>query len=775
MRNVGVVRNIIVILVAGMVLAACVAGKKAKGPGAYAIEQDVPQVVAVLPAIINLKDVRGDDADPEDGVFVGAMARSVLHNHLAGKGYQPMVASVVDRKLLENPQWKDMKPAELCKLLGTQGLVYLDIHGWAMVNIAAMEDFMLSAGATMYDAGGRKIGTWTETSEKRDVSIPTSVVGLIGTVVGALLSDSPKKQFRHVAYDWGWKMAQVLPDCTKGQTLPEIMLVDSNVDVGIFGAGQKVAVKVFAEKDLVASFDIGDFKKNIKLKAVGEGEYEGFYVVREGDMAKDQLLTVRVARTNGAEREWTEAEAVLTLDGVLPEKPEKETFKAQDDGVHMSWMLPKGEEVVAFLVERGDSPVGEFSEVAAIRDATYVDGEVEQGRTYYYRIRAVDKARNLSTPGKPTAVVMPRFDELAISGDLSGSLITGKYRVDGVAVVPAGKVLTVMRGTRLTFAEGARLDVRGELVIKGAKEAPVVLSGEKWDGIAILDEGVAKIDHASFAGCRTAIDSRGRLLAEAIDAKGTGGDGLILSGGAFELTDVDCSGWDRAVVVSGGEGVLAGSTLTNNKTGLAYLSGELALDRNNIHGNDLNIAAEKQLAVRANYLGATVAKDARVSNLVILKSVLDAPAPDGRIIALMEDADLSAAELAKRFEEHKTLGVELFNRRKYGDAYVELSKAVRFKADRDTYLYLVYTQMELGEEARAQATMEKAIEAFPYDFRLYQTYVRYLLGKGYDGKALLVVEKALKMDPENENLQFLKEYVVEEARKLRSSSGADSR
>lgn len=775
MRKVSGVRDIFVIVVACLMLASCMAGKKAKGPGAYAIEQDVPQVVAVLPAIIDIKDSKGDDADAEDGAFVGSMARSVLHNHLAGKGFQPILASVVDRKLHDNPEWKTMKPAELCKLLGTQGVVYLNIHGWAMVNIAAMEDFMLSAGATLYDAGGRKIGTWTETSEKRDVSIPTSVIGLIGTVVGALLSDSPKKQFRHVAYDWGWKMAQVMPDCTQGQTLPEIMLVDSNVDVGIFGAGQKVAVKVFAEKDLLVSFDIGDFKKNIRLKMVGEGEYEGFYVVREGDTTKDQLLTVRVARTNGAEREWTEAEALITLDGVLPKTPEKEIFKAQADGVHMTWQLPVGEEVVAFVVERNDSPVGEFVEVARTQNAAYVDGEVEQGRTYYYRIRAVDKARNLSAPAKPNAVVMPRFDELTVSGDLSGALITGKYRVEGVAVVPAGKVLTIMRGTRLTFAEGGRIDVQGELVVKGDKEGPVSLSGEKWGGISVLPEGTAKIVHASFAGCSTAIVSRGRLLAEGLDAKGAGGDGLVLSSGLFELTDVDLSGWARGVVVNGGEGVLAQSTLTGNKAGLAYVSGELALDHNNIHGNDLNIAAEKQLAVRENYLGSNVAKEARVSEMVILKSVLDAPYPDGRIITLMEDADLSAEDLVKRFEEHKKRGVELFNQRKYGDAYVQLIKALRYKADRDTYLYLAYTQMELGEEARAQATMEKAIEAFPYDFRLYQTYVRYLLGKGHDGKAVVVVDKALKMNPDDENLKFLREYVVEEVRKMRSTPGVNAR
>ena len=161
--------------------------------------------------------------------------------------------------------------------------------------------------------------------------------------------------------------------------------------------------------------------------------------------------------------------------------------------------------------------------------------------------------------------------------------------------------------------------------------------------------------------------------------------------------------------------------------------------------------------------------------MVILKSVLDAPYPDGRVIALMEDADITAEQLVKRFEEHKARGIELFNERKYGDAYTELSKAIRFRADRDAYLYLAYTQMELGETDRVGKTMETAIEAFPYDYRLHQVYVRYLLGKGHTGQAVLVVDKALTMAPGNANLQFLKEYVVEEVRKMRAVPSADAR
>lgn len=760
-----------------LVLSACMAGKKGKGPGSYAIEQEVPQVIAVLPPTMSLSANATqvpEAVDPDEKRFITNLTRRVLQNHLTGKGYRPKMIKAVDRKLHDTIIWDSMSPKEQCKLLGVQGVVTIDVVGYSMLSAAALENFMLSANATMYDAGGNEIGSWLETAQKRDISVPTSVVGLIGTLAGAVLSDTPEKQFRHVAYDWGWKMSQIMPDCIKGQNLPEIMMVDTNVDVDIFGEGDRVAVKVFAAPDLIASFDIGHFRRNIPLKMVGDGEYEGYYVVRKNERAQGQQLIVRVAQLNGLEREWIEPEALVTIDGVPPEPPRSVNFRAQNDGVHMAWDLPEGEEVSAFIVERNETPVGAFAKAGVVEDTKFVDGEVEQGMTYYYRIRSVDRARNLSEVTEPREVVMPRFDELTIGGELSGSLITGKYFVED-AVVPAGEVLTVMRGTTLTFDKDAKLLVQGKLLVKGAENAPVVMTGEQWGGIVVDDGGEVGVVNTSLSGAAPMVASRGRLLLEHVNGLGSGQDGVVLKSGAFEITDADLTGWRRALVVEGAEGLVQYSALTGNNVGVAYASGEVELSRNAIHDNTLNIDARRKLAVRENYLGATVLKQAGVSDMVILKSVLDAPYPDGRIIALMEDADLTAEQIAKRFDEHKARGVELFQQRKYGDAYGELSKAVRVKEDRDTYLYLIYTQMELGDAERAETTMETAIKAFPYDFRLRQLHVQHLLGQGYDGRAMLSVDKALMMDPSNERLKMLKEYVIGEVKKMRSNVTAGSR
>jgi len=751
-----------------MLLAGCMVGKKAEEFGSSISRQEVPQAVAVLP--VDFSEALGVDnateINPEDMEFVGNLARGVLQSHLTGKGYRPLLTDAVDRKLHMTPGWQNMKPQELCRLLDAQGLILLQVSGWTMLNIAAVENFMFSATARMLGASGQEIGAWSRTADKHRFSIITSLPGVAGTVAGSMLGDPMKKQFRHVVYDWGLEMAQAIPDCPEGTRLPAIILVDSNVDMGLFGAGDQISVRLQAEKNVAAFFDIGTFRSNIPMRMTGPGRYEGHYVVREGDNATNQELAVRVVRPNGAERQWIEAEAPLTIDGVAPSAPEPTAVAAQRDGVHLHWSLPDEEEILSFVVERNTSPVGRFQRIVQTENATAVDNGVEQGTTYFYRIRSVDRAYNLSIPGSPLEVVMPLFDEAVIGGELSGPLITGNYFLRDDSVVPSGRTLTVMQGSRLRFAPDTGLDVQGRVVMQGGEDAPIILRGAGWRGLVVAADAEANLTHVQFRGASSAVRSSGRLSARDVLAQGNGtGCAMKLDeDGAFKLSNVYLSGWSCALAVEGGQGSVTDSTLAGNELGVRFTAGRLSLRQNNIHDNTMNVDAARQLVLRENYLGAAAPFAARVSRSVILQSILDAPAPHGRIITLMEEEDLDAETITARAEEHKKLGFRLFNDRKYGDALAELARAASLRADRDVALYLAYTQMELGEAALAEKTLKAALESFPYDYRLHQIYVRLLLGHGQVDEASDVVNRALTMDPDNIALKHLRDYVQSAAR-----------
>jgi tetratricopeptide (TPR) repeat protein len=126
---------------------------------------------------------------------------------------------------------------------------------------------------------------------------------------------------------------------------------------------------------------------------------------------------------------------------------------------------------------------------------------------------------------------------------------------------------------------------------------------------------------------------------------------------------------------------------------------------------------------------------------------------------LVDDERVTPEVLEKRFENYKGKGIEAFAERRFGDAHQALSKALEVREDKDVYLYLAYTQSSLGEDEEMVKTLEQGIMAFPYEVRLYQTYVKYLAANGQKEKALALLEKAIKMNPEDQNLLFMRQYV----------------
>ena len=66
----------------------------------------------------------------------------------------------------------------------------------------------------------------------------------------------------------------------------------------------------------------------------------------------------------------------------------------------------------------------------------------------------------------------------------------GPYEVTGEVVVDAGATLTVMPGTTVFFAAGARLTVHGQLLAEGTEQEPIWLTrvpgGGTWDGVQLL-------------------------------------------------------------------------------------------------------------------------------------------------------------------------------------------------------------------------------------------------------------------------------------------------
>lgn len=112
------------------------------------------------------------------------------------------------------------------------------------------------------------------------------------------------------------------------------------------------------------------------------------------------------------------------------------------------------------------------------------------------------------------------------------------------------------------------------------------------------------------------------------------------------------------------------------------------------------------------------------------------------------------------FQQHKNAGIQAFRDKRYELAYRELDNALSLKMNRECYLYLAYTLIELKQETKIEATLENGIRLYPDDVRFYQIYGRYLLAHDQTQKAITVLEAALKVNPDDMNLRYLKDFAL---------------
>ncbi len=770
-----------ILLVCGLILFmhGCASQEKPKAIS-YVAESKVPRKIAVLPPVYfapkDEETTIAVKAGSEEEQFINDLVRGVVQNQLAGKGYSIQPLSLVDQKLRsagDASSWTKMTSSELCGFLGVDGVIYSEILAATMMKMVAYDEYSLELRLKMTNKEGEDLGTWTESASKRKIALPTSPVGALATIAEAALDEPAKKHMRLVIYDLGWKIAQVLPDCPYEEALPEIVSVDSNIDKGVFAADEKIEVDLNAEDGLTCTFDIGDFKKNIPLTAVSTGLYKGVYRVQKGDKAVNQPLAIHLTKPNGVARTWIETGGAVTIDAIAPPTPSETRTRATREGVSIVWSRPETGDLEGFIVERSDSPVGNFVELDTTSEVNYLDAEVNQGNTYYYRVVSLDRIGNRSNPSNVKKATVPFFDEIALSNRPKGALVPGSYSVTGECVVEEGEILKVGPGTSFRFLPGATLLAKGVVQAQGSEKSSIVFEGTEWNGLSMTGKGRVEISYANLKGCSPCFAlEEGRLDAQSVSLRGDKGNGIMAGeGGQFLLKGVSVEGFDKGIVIDGARGEIEESSITKNVLGLEFIAGELELNNNNLFGNaEKDLISRSKFVVGNNFLGADTLQELKIEGDIIVASLLDAPYPNGRKIVLLDRADITPEKIEADFQENKSKGIEAFTQRKFGEAHQFLTAALSLKEDGEVYLYLAYTQMILGEEEESEKTLEKGIKAFPYEVKLYEVYAKSLASKGKKAEAIVLLEKAITMNPDNKTLRIMKDSLLPPAPKAEKPS-----
>ena len=151
---------------------------------------------------------------------------------------------------------------------------------------------------------------------------------------------------------------------------------------------------------------------------------------------------------------------------------------------------------------------GDAYELRAVTEKkSFLDKRVRSGAAYWYRLKAVDTAGNESPLGEAMRIEVPSRGPILlrplgelVHADMRLSSVSNPVLIEERVEVPATCRLYIEPGVRVHLGEGGSLSVKGELIVAGGEDAPVIIEG-KGSNEAIVVEGTARIDHAMIRKC----------------------------------------------------------------------------------------------------------------------------------------------------------------------------------------------------------------------------------------------------------------------------------
>ena len=671
-----------------------------------------------------------------DAVF-SKMLRGVIQNYLASKGYVIRYSDRLPPSFKGSFTYKTEFSDLLKNVADVDGVVVLFVHSFSGVNVVFVKHYKLDAEVCLYGRSS-KLGCWRDSVSRRNISIATDPIGIAAKLLGSVLSDTSTTKLKTLVMEWAYNISALIPGFSEAERRPKIFRVISNVSSKPFKAGDRLVVAVEGDPGLEASFDIGTFRKGIKMVETSKaGIYQGVYVVQKGDEATNQYLLVKLVNARGDKSEWLDLEPPINIDGIPPKPPVRASYKVKGNGVALSWECIDGT-TTAFLVLRSEKPLSGYELLTKTADIKFFDGKVVPGKIYYYRVVALDKVGNKSDPVQVGPVEIPVFN-VSLNGTIKGSVKKGTYRIIGNLTVPEGATVEVQPGTIFEFTENSTLKVCGVLKFKGT------MRGKGWS-MEVCPDAELSISDSKVKGF-VSFDVLGEALLDSVKFQDAKLSLVVGEKAEVILKRVSFRDFDVALKVEGGEVRVLESEFKGNKLAIYNRGGEVVVEKSNLVENGENIRGEGgQVIVKESYLGSADPVNFKVFGDVHVVSYLTLPYPDGNVVKFNPE------ELKKKAQEHLENGVSFIKKGNYGKALKELERAYKLLRTKEVYYWLVYVYTLVEEDSKLRKIIDEALERFPYEVNIYQLAIRYYMFKGKYKEAEDLLDRALKLQPNNPTL-----------------------
>ena len=753
-------------LLAFLLLAGCAPTLKLEQhtrPVTEIADSDFPHTIAILPF--------GNETS-EPGIE--QVVRRNFANHFSAKPYRDMKLPVVDEKLTRFEKTTGKKvaeatPQELAQALGCDGLIYGRVTTFTWFYAGVYSQLGVEAEVWMVNTTtGAEIFRLKKAVRYHEGGVPTSPLSAVVTVISTALNLRDIQRVRMVnelAYQF---MADIpAPAALLTDASPPIREVLTSAADGPFGRRQVIRVALQGEPGMVASFDIGSFKKGNPMREREPGIYAGEYAVLPGDATRDMPVSVTLARPGGRETVWADVGDYITIDTGAPPPVQALRAKGYADRVERAWEGVKNvPDLKGYRVLRSESPLSGYVELAQTELAAATDATARPGVVYYYRVIPVDVVGNEPEVADQVRCVLRTVDPRPLAGELKGdTVLDGDYLVGETVTVPRNVTLTIAEGTRLLFAPKSGLTVRGALAAKDG-ETPVEfvpVSEGTWAGIT-LEGGKVALDRFRLRGAKTGItigEAEGTLEGGSITGCETG---IALAGnGPLTVRNMTLSGCAVGVRLSGSTARLSGNTIIQNGDGVVVeaFSGELR--DNTIRDNKRNVVSEQPVTIGVNWFGSIRRDELGMAPTVAVELIYDGPLPGGKPVPPVDDPYLRLTA-----EERQKKGIELvieagacFRQANYGKAATLFDKARKVAPTAEVYYYLGICYQQMKEPDRAVALLREGTGKFPQDPLLWKSLGVLLTEQEKPDEARKALDEALRLSPEDRQARFLRDRLGE--------------
>uniref|UniRef100_A0A7C4EKR0 Tetratricopeptide repeat protein n=1 Tax=Thermodesulfovibrio aggregans TaxID=86166 RepID=A0A7C4EKR0_9BACT len=728
---------------------------KKETPEVTLADEELPKTVAVLPF---------ENKTEEKGI--ANQVRKSFYNHFSSKPYRDIELSIVDEKIiqLERQTGKsilEIPPQEVCRALGCDGLIYGKVTDYKKIYAVAYSQLGIEAEVWMINTRtGKEVFRIKDSVRYHEGGVPLSPLSAVMTAISTAMNIRDIQQVRMIN-ELCYKFNEKIPSPTGiVEERPVIKEVLTNVKESPFGKGKVIQVGLEGDRGMVATFDIGNFKKGIPMKETQPGIYIGEYVVLPGDNVKEAPVIVSLRKPAGYETQWIDVSGFVTIDTTPP--PQVKGLKAKGfyDRIELSWEpLRDVTDLKGYKILRSQQPLTGFEEIGKVEFNHFEDRAVEHGKTYYYRVIAFDTAGNESEIQDAVKSSLTTKEPRSLSGTAEkDTVLSGTYIIRQDFIIPKGLTLTIEPETRLMFAENASLVVYGKINVN-AKDAPVEflsLNDKKWKGI-MIENGYANMNGFIIKNAITGISSSSSegLIENGIITQCDRGI-LVASVPAPVFKNLTISDNRMGIELLKTSSNIQTSNIFQNETGIKIngFSGEI-MD-NNIYDNTVNVHSETPVKLDKNYFGSINIDEMKIKNVQISK-VYDKRLPDGRVVDAISNpySNLSQEERQKKATEYLIEAGNYFRQRNYGKAVKLFEETLKAQPSPEVYYYLALSYQEMKEDDNALKYLKEGIEKFPKDPTLQKSLglMYYQMGKEEEAKKLF--EEVLRLNPEDRQVKFL--------------------